>query len=85
MSYTPTASLDSFSSAASYVSRNWGDHGYSIGLEASSFGSGIYLVRHSDGSEFRILVDRWGNASRPAQCDRGTIGCEVTDLCHSCP
>jgi hypothetical protein len=82
MSYTHTASIDCISGAIGYVSKNYGDYGYSIGLEASSMGAGIFLVRCSDGGEFRILSDRWGNASYPPQCNKGTIGCADENLCH---
>lgn len=76
---------DQMFAAAGFISREWGDHGYRLGCEYSSpFGSAVFLVRHSDGSEFRILVDRWGNATLPAQCGRGTIGCQSDAPIHEC-
>lgn len=48
-------------SAASHLSRNWGDYGYRIGLEHGVAGGGLFLCSASDGSEFRFYVDRYGN------------------------
>jgi hypothetical protein len=53
--------------AASYVGTHYGIVGYRIGVEVSSFGYALFRVRHSDGSEFRLLVDRWGNVEDVAQ------------------
>lgn len=75
-------STDQMFAAAGFVSREWGDYGYRLGVESSWFEGAVFLVQHSDGSEFRILVDRWGNASLPAQCGKGTIGCEDENPCH---
>lgn len=77
-------SLDCLSSAAAFVRQGWGDHGYRIAIDAATVDGTVFLVRCSDGGEFRILVDRWGNASQPAQCFRGTIACESSELLHSC-
>lgn len=84
MSRTHFVTTDQMHAAAGFVSREWGEDGYRLGVESSNSSGAVFLVRCSDGGEFRILVDRWGNASLPAQCNRGTIACEVTDLCHDC-
>jgi hypothetical protein len=61
MSYTPTVTTEALSAAAWFLRTNWGDYGYSIGIEAAAMGGGIFLCRHFDGSEFRIFADRYGN------------------------
>lgn len=77
-------SLDQLRAAASFVAGNWGDHGYRVAVDVATVDGAVFLVRCSDGGEFRILVDRWGNASHPSQCHRGTIGCADESLTHRC-
>lgn len=56
---------DAMSSAAAHVSREYGYTGYRLGVELGGIGGGgIFLVHHADGSEFRLLVDPWGNVDR---------------------
>ena len=53
---------DQMSAAASYIAREWGDYGYRItNIESPTYLVSAFYVRHSDGSEFVILADRWGN------------------------
>ena len=48
--------------AAGYLSRNWGDYGYRIGVHQAEWnGGGVYGCRASDGSEFFLHSDKWGN------------------------
>jgi hypothetical protein len=61
MGMTQMVSAEQMSSAASYLIRNWGEYGYRIGVEAAGFTRAAFLCRASDGSEFRFLVDRYGN------------------------
>jgi hypothetical protein len=82
MSYAPTVSLDCLSGAMHLLSKDWGDYGYTIGIESAGFNGAVFLVRCSDGGQFRLVSDRWGNASLPAQCNKGTIGCADENLCH---
>jgi hypothetical protein len=64
----PPVSLEAMSGAAGHVMQEYGDN-YSIRVvEGAFFGGGVFEVRASDGAEFAILVDRWGNARRC--CDR---------------
>ena len=58
------ASTDALSAVAGYVSRGYGDYGYSVGQVANAGGGGIFSVRCSDGSTFYLAVDRWGNVAR---------------------
>ncbi len=55
---------EAMSAAAHYIDREYG-YGYRIGLASWTFsGDGIFSVRHSDGSEFYIVADRYGNVAR---------------------
>lgn len=70
MAYVPTVTLDCMGAAASYIAREWGDHGYRIGLQTvSPGGTGIFLVTHFDGSEFHVASDRYGNTYQVALVD----------------
>lgn len=53
---------DAMIAAAAHVEREYGSTGYLIGTEEGlNSGGGIFLVSHSDGSEFRLIADRYGN------------------------
>jgi len=59
-------SPDAMVAAASHVNREYGATGYSIAVIGHGWlGSGQFLVRASDGSEFELHSDRYGNVSRP--------------------
>lgn len=62
--YVETVSTDCMSGALAYLRSQYGDYGYNIGIETTGYGAGILLVRHLDGSEFRIKADRYGNAEQ---------------------
>jgi hypothetical protein len=62
----PMVSLDTLSGARHFIEKNWGDYGYRVGIHSAGNGSAIFAVSHSDGSQFFIFVDRWGNAGRYA-------------------
>jgi hypothetical protein len=62
MMYVPMVSSEAMHAAASLLSRDWGEYGYTLGIETAGAGGGIFLCRHFDGSEFRIFADRYGNA-----------------------
>ena len=59
-----TAPLDAYMSAGAYLRAEWGDYGYSIGVESAGYGAYLFGCRHSDGSEFYLLSDRYGNVTR---------------------
>ena len=60
-----SVTCDQMSSAAGYLASNWGDYGYRFtGIESPTGAVSVFTVRHSDGSEFAILVDKWGNADQ---------------------
>jgi hypothetical protein len=59
-----TAPLDAYMSAGAYLRKEWGDYGYSIGVELAGIGAYLFTCRHSDGSEFFLLSDRYGNVTR---------------------
>lgn len=61
----PMAQPDDLSAVASIVNREWGSYGYRIGCEAAGFGGSSWVVRCSDGSEFRLVLDRWQNWTQP--------------------
>lgn len=63
---TPYASMDAAFSALSYLSREWGDYGYSVALSGDGSGGAVLNVTHSDGSEFDIRTDRYGNVAKTA-------------------
>lgn len=56
-------SPDAMGAAASYVQREYGYSGYAIGIESGGYGGGIFRVRCSDGGEFHLVADRWGNVT----------------------
>ncbi len=54
---------DQMSSAGSYISREWGDYGYSIEkIESPTHRVSLFHVVASDGSRFIVATDRWGNS-----------------------
>ena len=56
-----SASPDAISALASKVLRDWGYSGYRFtGFEQHGIVTAGH-VRHSDGSEFTVLADAWGN------------------------
>jgi hypothetical protein len=61
----PLVTLDSLWGAVGFLSREWGDYGYRIGIHAGDGrGGAVYAVGrlYADGSEFFIEADRYGNA-----------------------
>lgn len=53
---------DQLSAGAAYLSREWGECGYTItGVESPTAYVALLRVCASDGSRFTILADRWGN------------------------
>lgn len=56
-------SPDAMGAAASYVQREYGYSGYRIGLETGGYVGGVFRVRCSDGGEFHLVADRWGNVT----------------------
>lgn len=58
----PCAGLDCISGAVGFLRKEWGEYGYHMSIEASGLYSALFGVRHSDGSEFYILSDRYGCA-----------------------
>lgn len=50
------------SSAAGYLTRNWGDYGYRFtGIESPTGAVSVFRVECSDGGRFAIVADIWGN------------------------
>lgn len=53
---------DQMSSAAGYLTRNWGDHGYRIEkIESPTALVSVFHVVAGDGARFAIAADKWGN------------------------
>lgn len=53
---------DQMSAAGSYISREWGDYGYSIEeIESPTHAVSLFHVVAGDGSRFIVAADRWGN------------------------
>lgn len=48
--------------AARFLVDNWGEYGYRIGVQYTTHSGAIFGCRHSDGSEFFIHADKYGNA-----------------------
>ena len=59
-----TVTTDAMFGAAGMLAREWGDYGYRIGY-AGQYGTPdkpyLFVCRHSDGSEFYLVADRYGN------------------------
>lgn len=56
-------SPEQLASAGGYITRNWGDHGYTIEeISSPTARVSIFRVRYTDGSRFAVAVDKWGNA-----------------------
>jgi hypothetical protein len=73
-------SCDSLWAAASYVAKEYGDHGYRIGLADTILGRvSVFEVAHSDGSRFNIAADRWGNV-RTLSDDLDAATAELTEM-----
>lgn len=59
-----SVTCDQMSSAAGYLAREWGDYGYRFtGILSPTSAVSVFSVRHSDGSEFAIAADKWGNCA----------------------
>jgi len=64
LSITP----DQMAAAGSYISREWGDHGYRIeAIESPTFRVSLFHVCASDGARFVVGVDKWGNTGGPVE------------------
>lgn len=72
--------VDAMSSAASYLSREWGDN-YYIGYVAqylfTSSVVNVFQCVASDGSRFLIYSDRWGNTGTFNKEDEARIALEL--------
>ena len=61
MSYM-SVTADQMACAACHLRENWGDYGYRFtGIESRTYAVAVFRVRCSDGSEFSIVADKWGN------------------------
>lgn len=62
--YLPTTSAvpGAIAGAARYVEREYGETGYAMAWEYGATGCAVFRVRHFDGSEFRVMCDRYENA-----------------------
>ena len=68
MAVTPGAMIG----AAMHVEHEYGMSGYRLEVIAAGLlGEGEFLVSASDGSRFEIIVDRYGNVSRPEHTREG--------------
>lgn len=66
------------SAAANHVSREYGETGYVLALEEAWFTAGaVFNVRHADGSEFRLVADRYGNVRRLPDAESMGIALEL--------
>jgi hypothetical protein len=54
-------SVDTMAGAAGYVSREFGDYGYSLRLCRAGFVNALFELRASDGGRRLFLIDRYGN------------------------
>jgi hypothetical protein len=60
------SSCDALFGIAGHVSREYGDYGYRASIIGTWQGGAIAEVRHSDGSRFLLVADRYGNVARVA-------------------
>jgi hypothetical protein len=59
-----SVSPDQLASAGSYISHEWGDHGYRIEeITSPTHAVSVFSVVASDGSRFAIAADRWSNCA----------------------
>ncbi len=65
----PALNPEAVASAARYVLREYGDTGYTMAVEAGGFGAVVFRCRASDGSEFRVYGDRYGEARTLPELD----------------
>jgi len=66
MQYAHHVAPDAMIAAASHVSREYGYTGYSIAVIGHGWlGSGQFEVRASDGSQFELHSDQYGQVTRP--------------------
>ena len=57
-----SVTADQMSSAAGYLTSNWGDYGYRFeGIETRTYAVSVFRVACSDGGRFTIIADKWGN------------------------
>jgi hypothetical protein len=69
-------------SAASCLAREWGDYGYRFtGVESPTPVVSVFTVRCSDGAEFAILADKWGNCAVAPDGRCGACGHGPSDAC----
>ena len=59
-----SVTADQLSSAAGYLTRNWGACAYRFeGIESPTHAVSVFRVVASDGGRFAIVADKWGNCS----------------------
>ena len=58
-----TVPVDVLAAICATVRKGWGDYGYNVSIESAAWGSYLFGVRHSDGSEFYLCADRYCNVS----------------------
>jgi hypothetical protein len=57
-----SVSPDQLATAGAYVSREWGDYGYSLdAISSPTTKVSVFTWRCGDGGRFRVAVDRWSN------------------------
>ena len=57
-----SVTADQMSSAAGYLTREWGDYGYRFeGIETRTHAVSVFRVVCSDGGRFSIIADKYGN------------------------
>ena len=66
---SPALNPEAVAAAASHILREYGHAGYTMALEAGGFGAVVFRARASDGGEFRVWADRYGNARTLPEID----------------
>lgn len=56
-----SATIDAVHAVLWFLNNEYGNHGYSLWIEGDGVLGAIAHCRHTDGSEFIIHSDRWGN------------------------
>jgi len=55
---------DQMMAVGAHVEREYGYTGYGVRVLVGDRAGALFAVCHSDGSEFRLWADRWGNVAR---------------------
>ena len=71
-------------SAGGYISREWGDYGYSIEkIESPTHRVSLFHVCASDGARFVVAADRYGNCRYADEAELNRVCLEIVPEMHA--